>query len=147
MLVLSVVFFVASSTTSWAQHPADPLKTFTAPDGSFSFRYSSQLIQCQQNKQADGGYTWIPTENCAAYFPVCDDEVAQESTAIACFAYPKNTFTNSEVFEAATFSVETMDRITTEKDYPGRPIRYSWGAAASKFKGLRLRHSSSEKRE
>jgi hypothetical protein len=64
--LLSVVFFVASSTTSWAQHPADPLKTFTAPNGSLSFRYASQLIQCQQNKQADGGYSWIPTENCAA---------------------------------------------------------------------------------
>jgi hypothetical protein len=120
-LVLSVVFFAASSATSWAQPPADPLKTFTAPDGSFSFRYSSQLIQCQQKKQADGGYSWIPAENCAAYFPVCDDEVGQESTAIACFAYPKNRFTNSEVFEAATFSVETMDRITTEKDCLSAP--------------------------
>jgi hypothetical protein len=136
MLVLSVVFFVASSTTSWAQHPADPLKTFTAPDGSFSFRYSSQLIQCQQNKQADGGYTWIPTENCAAYFPVCDDEVAQESTAIACFAYPKNTFTNSEVFEAATFSVETMDRIRTEKDcLSGPPDKIFVGRSSVKIRG------------
>jgi hypothetical protein len=115
-LLLSVGFFVASSNPSWAQHPADPPKTFTAPDGAFSLRYSSQVIQCQQKKQADGGYTWIPAENCAAYFPVCDDEVAQESTAIACFAYPRNKFTNSSVFEAATFSVETMDRITTEND-------------------------------
>jgi hypothetical protein len=114
--LLSVGFFVASLNPSWAQHPADPLKTFTAPDGAFSLRYSSELIQCQQKKQADGGYSWIPTENCAAYFPVCDDEVAQESTAIACFAYPRNKFTNSGAFEAATFSVETMDRITTEKD-------------------------------
>lgn len=104
-LLLSVVFFVASSSPSWAQHPAETLKIFTAPDGAFSLRYSSELIQCQQKKQADGGYTWIPTENCAAYFPVCDDEVAQESTAIACFAYPRNKFTNSKVFEAATFSV------------------------------------------
>jgi hypothetical protein len=62
--LLSVVSFVASSATSWAQYPADPLKTFTAPNGSLSFRYASQLIQCQQ--QADGGYSWIPTENCAA---------------------------------------------------------------------------------
>jgi hypothetical protein len=35
---------------------------------------------------------------------------------MACFAYPKIRFTNSEVFEAAAFSVGTMDRITTEKD-------------------------------
>jgi hypothetical protein len=135
-LVLSVVLFVVSSTTSWAEHPADPRKTFTAPDGSFSFRYSSQLIQCQQNKQADGGYSWIPTQNCAAYFPVCDDEVAQQSTAIACFAYPKNKFTNSVAFEAATFSVETMDRITTEKDcLSGPPDAIFVGRSSVKIQG------------
>src|ERR1700678_1233573 len=115
LLLLCVILFAAPSNQLWAQHPVDALKTFTAPDGAFSLRYSSELVRCQQKKQPDGGHSWIPTENCAAYFPVCDDQVAQESTAVACFAYPRNKFTNSDVFEAATFSVETMDPITTEK--------------------------------
>lgn len=136
-LLLSFVFFVASSSRSWGQHPADSVKTFPAPDGSFSFRYSIQLIQCQQKKQDVGdGYLWVPTENCAAYFPVCDGEVAQESTAISCFAYPRNKFTNSDAFEAATFSVETMDRITTEKDcLSGPPDQIFVGQSRVKIQG------------
>jgi hypothetical protein len=101
----------------WAQHPTDSLKTFTAPDGAFSLRYSSQLIQCQQKQQGTGdGYFWIPSENCAAYHPVCDGETGEDYTAIACFAYPRNKFTNTDAFEAATFSVEIIDHVANEKD-------------------------------
>jgi hypothetical protein len=114
------LYFAASSNPSWAQRP-DTLKSFTAPDGTFSFRHSNQLIQCQQTKQADGGYSWIPTENCVAYFPVCDDEIAQDSTPIACFAYTRDKFTNTESFEAATFSVEVLNQAATEKDCLTKP--------------------------
>jgi len=80
----------------------------------FSFRYSSQLIQCQQKKQGSGdGYYWIPAENCAAYHPVCDGETGEDNTAFACIAYPRNRFTNTSAFEAATFSVEIVNQIVT----------------------------------
>jgi hypothetical protein len=115
--IVIFTFLAASSIASWAQHPTDSSKTFTAPDGAFSLRYSSQLIQCQQKPQGDGeGYSWIPAENCAAYHAVCDGETGQDYTAIACFAYPRNKFTNTESFEAATFSVEIIDHIANEKD-------------------------------
>jgi hypothetical protein len=50
------------------------------------------------------------------YFPGCDGEGSQGSTPIACFAYPRNKYTNTGVFEAATFSVEVINQIATEKD-------------------------------
>jgi len=89
-------------------------KTFTAPDGSFSFRYWTGLVQCKPPK--DGGEVWEPHDVCSAYNPVCDQEIVgsagdspwNELHAVACFAYPKNEFTNTPVFEAATFSVEVL---------------------------------------
>ena len=36
-------------------------------------------------------------------------------TSIACFAYPRNKFTNTLAFEAATFSVELIDDRATAK--------------------------------
>ncbi len=101
------------ATTSWAQSSQESLKTFTAPDGAFSLRYSSQLIVCQQKPAGSG--SWSPAENCAAYHPVCDGEASEDSTAIACFAYPRNQFTNTGAFEAATFSVEILNANVTAK--------------------------------
>jgi len=105
-------------------------KTFTAPDGSFSFRYWNGLVHCQPPK--DGGEVWEPHDVCAAYNPVCDQEIVgtageapwNELHAVACFAYPKNEFTDTPVFEAATFSVEVLGINKTVKscltpDNPG----------------------------
>ncbi|MGP0020057.1 MAG: hypothetical protein ACLPHP_15910 [Candidatus Sulfotelmatobacter sp.] len=110
--LVSALHLIAGAAKSQAQD-SGPLQTFTAPDGTFSFRYPSLLIHCQQKAQ---GYSWTPAETCAAYHPVCDEEASQESTAIACFAYPRNKFTNTGAFEAATFSVEIVNQAVTEKD-------------------------------
>lgn len=113
--LLGLIFgllLIAGAAKSWAQ-PSGRLETFTAPDGTFSFRYPGLLIQCQQKVP---GYYWTPAENCAAYHAVCDGEASEDSTAIACFAYPRNKFTNTGAFEAATFSVEIVNQAVTEKD-------------------------------
>jgi hypothetical protein len=113
--LFSAFFLMAGAVTSWAQLP-DRLETFTAPDGTFTFRYSNLLIHCQQKAQGTGdGYYWTPTDTCAAYHPVCDGEAGQDSTAVACFAYPRNKFTNTGAFDAATFSVEIVNLVVTEK--------------------------------
>ncbi len=99
-----------------AQNNAEPLATFTAPDGAFSFHHSGELMRCQKTEPADGGaQSWKPAENCVAYFPVCDGDVGPGQKSIACFAYPRNKFTNTKAFAAATFSVEAMNQIATEK--------------------------------
>jgi hypothetical protein len=110
--LLGAFCLIACATTSWAQSHAEALKTFTAPGGAFSFRYSDQLIHCEQEKQKDGSYDWNP-ETCSAYIPVCDDTAS--ATSIVCFAYPRNRFTNTQAFEAATFSVEVVHDRTTAK--------------------------------
>jgi hypothetical protein len=96
---------------SWAQGRAEGLKTFTAPDGAFSFRYANLLTHCAKDQQGD----WSP-ENC--FDLVCDDVVAQaegDLKSIACFAYPRNKFTHSPAFLASTFSVEVVNDGATEK--------------------------------
>lgn len=93
-------------------------KTFNDPDGAFSF-HADSLIHCEQRKQGDDeGYYWSP-ENCSASHPVCDDLLGTQGpqTSIACFAYPRNSFTNTPAFEAATFSVEIVDHKATERSY------------------------------
>ncbi len=113
---VSTLLLMGCTTASWAQDRQDMGNTFTAPDSAFSLRYSSRFIPCQQKEQSTGdGYYWVPAESCAAYSPVCDGVVAEESTAIACFAYPRDRFTDTRAFEAATFSVETMNHIVTAK--------------------------------
>jgi hypothetical protein len=107
---------MSCTAASWAQSRAPTLKTFTALDGAFTLSYSSELIVCQRKTQESGeGSYWAPPESCAAYHPVCDGEVAEDSTPIACFAYPRNQVTDTGAFEAATFSVESIDRIVTAK--------------------------------
>ncbi len=107
---------IACANASWAQSHTEDLKTFTAPDGAFSFNYSDQLIRCVKDPR--GSYVWSPAENCNAHAPVCDDTAHWASagqTSIACFAYPKNKFTDTPAFEAATFSVEVVDDRKTAK--------------------------------
>lgn len=108
---------VLTPSLSWAQSHAEALKTFTAPDGAFSFRYSNDLIHCEHKMQGFGeDYYWTP-DICTAYEPTCDElaDPFHGQTSIACFAYPKNKFTDTEAFEAATFSVEVVAEQTTAK--------------------------------
>jgi hypothetical protein len=37
-------------------NPSSPLKTFTAPDGAFTFRYPSKLVSCEPKKD-EGRYS------------------------------------------------------------------------------------------
>jgi hypothetical protein len=128
-----VLFLVVCAATLWAQRPTHPLKKFTAPDGAFTFRYSGQLIRCELKKQGTGdGYYWDdPGEMCAAYHPVCDGSVYQDHTPIVCLAYPRNKFTNTAAFEAATFSIEVMNNAATEKDCLAMPFDQALGARQS----------------
>jgi hypothetical protein len=120
-LIFSLLI-VSVASAMWAQVSSDSRKKFVAPDGSFSLSYSNHLIRCQQKKQGDGeGHNWTPAENCAAYFPVCDAGVVEDYAPIACFAYPRDKYTNTSSFEAATFSVEIIDHIATEKDGVSAP--------------------------
>jgi len=62
-------------------------------------------------------HNWTPPEICSAYHPTCDGlaDPGRGQTSIACFAYPKNRFTDTKAFESATFSVEVVDEHTTAK--------------------------------
>jgi hypothetical protein len=123
-----VGLYVLTPPLSWAQSRTEELKTFTAPDGAFSFRYWNQLIRCEKDPR--GTDLWSPDENCNAYVPVCDGTVWQHQTHVACFGYPRNKITNTQAFEAATFSVEVVDESTTEKNcLSGPPKADKHGAA------------------
>ncbi len=92
---------------SWAQKAYGSSKTFTAPDGAFTFRYSSELTDCSSKPDE------ILPKNCMAYFPVCGGET-YDLELIACLAYPRNKYTETSAFEAATFSVGAV-KAKTEK--------------------------------
>lgn len=130
-LAATLAFVICGLTApsfSSAQTQSEQLKTFTAPDGAFTFRYWDQLVHCEQKKQGSGeGYYWTPDRVCAAYHPVCDDVVDSmipnpgHQTSIACFGYPRNEVTDTPAFEAATFSVEVIDHGVTRDECLGVP--------------------------
>lgn len=114
--VLLAAFFLAACTTMLrAERFAPTLKKFISADGAVEFRYSEDLVHCER-QGANEGYSWLPVENCAAYFPLCDSSISQNQTSIACFAYPRNRFTDTRAFEGATFSVEIIDAATRQND-------------------------------
>lgn len=108
VVLLSSVLVSMFPAYSQAQKAAESLKTFTAPDGTFSFRHSGELTDCLSKPGQN------PPKNCVAYFPMCSSD-AQGITVIACLAYPRNKYTNTEEFEAATFSVG-IAKAETEKE-------------------------------
>jgi hypothetical protein len=91
-------------------------RIFTDPDGAFSFRYSNQLIDCEQKPQQS-------KQACVAFAGVCDQLIGEEEnqTSKACFAYPRNKFTDSPTFASATFSVEVVDHDATKNSCLGGP--------------------------
>jgi len=123
LLALCAVVFPAFA---WAQGGTakegsqTALKTFVSPDGSFRFTYAAFLIRCELQQQA-GGYVWAG-DKCSAYHPVCDGETGPGITPIACIAYPRNKFTDTDAFEAATFSVETVNGINTAEKCVADPV-------------------------
>jgi hypothetical protein len=101
--LIVALLLISVGPASWGQRPKHSLKTFTAPDGTFQFTYSSILTQCKLQPQRSGdGYYWAQPE-CSAYIPLCEGVPDQP---IACIAYPHNRYTNSDTFDGATFSVE-----------------------------------------
>lgn len=114
MTALALVgWYLLASLPSSAQGVT---KTFTAPNGAFSFNYWEGLIHCERKNQGVGDWYRVD-EMCGSYQGVCDDLIGSEELqiSIACFAYPRNQFTNTQAFEAATFSIETLDDRKTEK--------------------------------
>jgi hypothetical protein len=129
---------------SKAQRSADSFKTFTAPDGTFSFRYSSELTDCSSKPGQ------VLPENCMAYFPMCSRE-DQDVRVITCFAYPRNKYTNTGAFEAAMFSVNVSE-VETEKECvepsdqdhkPRKTAASTHGVSFSVFEGAEGRMSQS----
>jgi hypothetical protein len=95
----------------------DALKTFL--NNEFTFQYASLLASCQKKEFETGdGYSWEPN-SCNAYFPVCDDQGSQGGTTLACIAYPKEKFQDAPTFEAAAFSVASVEGTHSEKDCLG----------------------------
>jgi hypothetical protein len=95
----------------------DALKTFL--NHEFTFQYASLLASCQKKEFETGdGYSWEPN-SCDAYFPVCDDQGSQGGTTLACIAYPKEKFQDAPTFEAAAFSVASVEGTHSEKDCLG----------------------------
>lgn len=114
--ILGAIFLIAAVATSWAQRPPDTLKTFTAADRVFQFKYSDALIHCQRQTQEDGDdFFWTPA-SCTAYIPICDDQGSQGNLTIACFAYSKDQFQEKLAFGGAAFSVEMVTKVAGEKD-------------------------------
>lgn len=114
LAISSFAFAQNSQSPRAALHPA--LKTYTNPDGSFRFAYPDLLIECEKRQQP-GGYTWVQKE-CSAYFPTCDEGIGlnQNQKTVACFAYPRNDHSDSDTFEAATFSVARAMTLPMKKD-------------------------------
>lgn len=112
-----VVWSLLSLPLSWAESHTEALKTFTAPDGAFTFSYSKQLVRCE--KDPHGNDVWHPPDICSSYQGVCDGLAAVDEktqTSVVCFAYPRNKFTDTRAFEAATFSVEVVHDSKTAND-------------------------------
>jgi hypothetical protein len=113
---------VASATTLGAQGPAHPLRMYTAPDRAFAFRYSGELINCEQDPD--------PTHNCSAYHPVCGVipgfGIGQDQTSVVCLAYPRNKHTSTPTFEAATFSIEVSNPGAKDKDCSATPAQEAY---------------------
>ena len=106
--------WLAIAGVVFAQKAASPtasaLKVYTSPDAAFRFTYPGLLIHCEKRPQG-AGYVWVQKE-CAAYFPACDETLSLELSkkkATVCLAYPRNQHTNSDTFEAATFSVAQIE--------------------------------------
>ena len=106
-----VLLLIAFAPRVEAQRNAHSLQTYTAPDGAFTFRYWSELVNCAHD----------PGENCAAYHPVCDGAVGEDQTSIVCLAYRRNKYTDTQAFEAATFSIEVLNYGTRSEDCLATP--------------------------
>ncbi len=119
LVAIAVVLLPAARPPLTAQTPgtSPARKTFTSPDGAFSFEYPQSLVRC---KQTDPNSDWTP-DSCASVIPVCDDD-AHSGGVMACIAYPPDK--NKTNLEAATFSVSEINGDVTEnKCLSGVPNR------------------------
>lgn len=111
MRVLLLICLAALSGIVLAQNPPratssrSSARTFTSSDGSFQLSYPDLLIKCEKRQQGEG-YVWAQRE-CSAYFPTCEEalDLEREKDIVVCLAYPRNKHTDTDTFEAATFSV------------------------------------------
>ncbi|HET9408524.1 MAG TPA: hypothetical protein VFO39_14880 [Candidatus Sulfotelmatobacter sp.] len=95
------------------------LKAFVSPDGTFSFNYPDLLNRCEQKLQRTGeGYYWTP-DTCAGFSGVCDVALDPNYVTLACFAYPRNEFTDTPAFEAAAFSVSIIEKLSEKECLEG----------------------------
>lgn len=104
-------------------HAQNRRKVFISEDRAFSFQYSSILIRC--NRDPSQRDWWLPSDSCDAYSPVCYDPADPGSTTVACFAYPKSKYPNSNL-EAAAFSVAEAPAETRRDCAVGSP---NWAGA------------------
>lgn len=109
--------------------PPSGNRTFTSPDGVFTFKYPDSLIQCKQIDPKNPDH-WTPDDSCVSYTPVCDDD-AHSGDTVACVAYPANKAKGTNL-EAAAFSIAEVKGDYTaalclggvpDRDYPVHTTR------------------------
>jgi len=113
---LTLTFLVAFCTVLNAEEvipQQTSMSTFTSPDGTFRFDYSSTLVACRRHpKQTDH---WLPADSCNAYTPVCANVSCDSAETVACIAYPASEMKGTN-FQAAAFAVNELRKATTEAE-------------------------------
>jgi len=104
-----IMFLVCGLVTAGSAQQSQ--KTFTSPNGLFSFHYSDMLVNCLP-RQTTGPAPAI--DSCMSQGAVCSGP-GSDATVLACFAYPKERFKDKPLFVAATFFVTEIESAKTEK--------------------------------
>ena len=89
-------------------------RTFTKPDGVFRFEYPGSFVSCKKDPNQSGW--WIPGESCEAMIPVCSCVSCKSADTVSCVAYPAGRIKKGTNFQAATFSVNLLNKATTERE-------------------------------
>lgn len=104
MKTLIAICFCGLSISLSAQ---TTLRTFTSPDGIFQFKYSDVLVDCTSVGKQENIAGASVRQSCMTQGAICDGP-GSGGTALACFTYPKEKFTDKPAFVAATFYVSEI---------------------------------------
>jgi hypothetical protein len=111
---VAVIVLLVETTALRSQTAGGPRsssRTFTSPDGTFSFEYAALLVLCARRDPKNSDQ-WSPG-SCSSFIPVCDDYTSSGGT-VACIAYPADKVKETNL-QAATFSVAEIKGDTTER--------------------------------
>ncbi len=115
------------------------LRTFTSSDGVFQFKYPDLLVDCTSPGKHYNGSASSVSESCLSQGAVCDGP-GSGGSALACFAYPKETFKDKPYFVIASFFVSEIKPVKTEQQcLKGSP---DWFVLSSKARTTKINHVS-----